>query len=36
MLRMYVLTRRDLSPGQRTVQSCHAVAEFMAKHGDDP
>lgn len=33
---MYVLVRRDLSPSQQTVQSCHAVAEFMLHHGHKP
>ncbi len=29
--RMYILTRRDISPGYQGVQSCHAVAELLAK-----
>lgn len=33
---MYILCRRDLSEGQRAVQSCHAVAEFMTQHGHLP
>lgn len=28
---MYILTRRDITPGYQGVQSCHAVAELMAK-----
>ena len=35
-LRLYVLCRRDLTAGQRTVQACHAVAHFVLRHaGDD-
>lgn len=34
-MKMCVLVRRDLSPSQRTVQACHAVAEFMHRHGAD-
>lgn len=34
--RIYILARRDLSYAQRAVQSCHALAELMRKHGDDP
>ncbi len=33
MRKMYILCRRDLSPAQQAVQSCHAVAEFMSKFG---
>lgn len=29
---MYVVTRRDLSPGQQAVQSCHALQEFNVEH----
>lgn len=35
MLKMYILVRKDLEWGQRTVQACHAVATFMAKYGSD-
>lgn len=34
--KLYILARRDLSCAQRAVQACHAVAELMRKHGDDP
>ena len=34
--RLFIIVRRDLSCGQRAVQSCHALAELMRKHGDDP
>jgi peptidyl-tRNA hydrolase len=36
MMKMIIITRRDLSPGQQTVQSCHAVAEICLRHGNDP
>lgn len=35
-LTLYVLARRDLACAQRAVQSCHALAELMRKHGEDP
>ena len=35
-VRLFIIVRRDLSCGQRAVQSCHALAELMRKHGDDP
>lgn len=31
-MKLFVLTRRDLSPEQRAVQSGHALAEFLLKH----
>ena len=34
--RLYILTRLDLSPAQAVVQTAHALAEFMLKHGADP
>lgn len=34
--KFYILTRRDLSGEQAIVQTAHAMAEFMFKHGDDP
>lgn len=34
--KLYVLVRSDLSPAQRAVQACHAVAEFMLRHGHEP
>ncbi len=35
-MRVYVIARQDLPPGQRAVQACHAVAELMFRHRDDP
>lgn len=35
MNKMYILCRRDLSPGQQTVQTAHAMAEFMHAYGSD-
>jgi peptidyl-tRNA hydrolase len=35
-MRMVVIARRDLSPAQQAVQSCHAVAELCLRHGGDP
>jgi hypothetical protein len=35
-MKLYVLVRKDLSPSQRAVQACHAVAEFLSKHLSDP
>ena len=32
MTKLYVITRRDLSPGQQAVQSCHALQEFNLDH----
>lgn len=34
--RLYILTRQDLTPAQAVVQTAHALAEFMLKHGADP
>jgi hypothetical protein len=31
MKKLYTLVRKDLSPSQRAVQACHAVAEFLLK-----
>ena len=33
--KMYVLVRKDLSPSQQIVQSCHAVAEFVKEYNSD-
>ena len=33
MLKLFVLVRCDLTPQQRTVQACHAVADFLIRHG---
>jgi peptidyl-tRNA hydrolase len=35
-MKLYVLARRDLSPAQQAVQSCHAVAELCLRHGAHP
>lgn len=32
MEKLYVVTRRDLSPGAQAVQSCHAAFQFAAEH----
>jgi hypothetical protein len=34
--RLYILVRRDLASGAQSVQACHALAELMCKHKDDP
>ena len=34
--KLFILVRRDLSHGQRVVQACHALAELMRKHENDP
>lgn len=34
MLKLYVITRQDLSAGQQAVQSCHALIEFQVTHPD--
>lgn len=34
--RMYIMTRQDMTPAQAVVQTAHALAEFMLKHGGDP
>lgn len=33
--KMYMITRRDLTPGQKIVQTAHAMQEFMHKHRND-
>lgn len=33
--KVFILVRRDLSPAQRAVHACHALAELMDKHEDD-
>lgn len=32
---MTVIVRKDLKEGYRLVQSCHAVADFAAQHGEE-
>lgn len=32
--KLYLVTRRDLSPGYQAVQSCHALRQFIADHPD--
>jgi peptidyl-tRNA hydrolase len=34
-MKMYVLVRRDLSPGQQAVQGGHALAEFLLHRKTD-
>ena len=34
--KFYILTRRDLSPAAQTVQTSHAMAEFMGRFSCDP
>jgi len=34
--RLYILVRRDLQTGAQSVQACHALAELIYKHKDDP
>jgi hypothetical protein len=36
MRKCYVLVRKDLSPSQRTVQACHAVAELVSQFVHEP
>jgi hypothetical protein len=36
MDKVYILVRRDLSQAQRVVQACHALAEFLRLHLQDP
>lgn len=32
MLKLFLVTRQDLEPGQQAVQAAHALREFSAKH----
>lgn len=34
--KLYILARKDLSPAQRMVQTCHALANLILRHGSDP
>lgn len=31
-MRIYTLTRKDLSPGQKAVQSGHSIAQYLIDH----
>ena len=31
-MKLYLVTRQDLSPGQQAVQAAHAMREFSARH----
>lgn len=30
--KLFLVTRRDISPGYQAVQSCHAIRQFVAEH----
>lgn len=32
--KLFLVTRRDISPGYQAVQSCHAIRQFTADHPD--
>lgn len=32
--KLFLITRRDISPGYQAVQSCHALRQFTAEHPD--
>jgi peptidyl-tRNA hydrolase len=32
--KLFLITRRDISPGYQAVQSCHAMRQFTADHPD--
>jgi peptidyl-tRNA hydrolase len=32
--KLYIITRRDMSPGYQAVQSCHALRQFVAEHSE--
>lgn len=32
--KLYLITRRDISPGYQAVQSCHALRQFTEEHPD--
>lgn len=32
--KLFLVTRRDISPGYQAVQSCHALRQFAAEHPD--
>jgi peptidyl-tRNA hydrolase len=31
-MKLYVVTREDLTPGQQAVQSCHVIVQFLCDH----
>lgn len=33
--RLYVVVRRDISPGLQLAQACHATREFTIRHADN-
>lgn len=34
-MKLYIVVRNDLSPGQQAVQSCHALREFVERYPDE-
>jgi chromosome condensin MukBEF ATPase and DNA-binding subunit MukB len=34
-MRLYCITRNDLTTGQKTAQICHAAAQYMLDHGTE-
>lgn len=34
-MKLYLVTRRDLPPGARAAQLCHALREFVERHQDE-
>lgn len=33
-MRLYCITRKDLKPGQKTAQLCHAATQYLLDHPD--